>query len=477
MTSPGRFRRKYTPESPGRVYFPGVRVVIVTLCLLLAGCTSTIESVPVPDPAFPADRDEPAVLAALHLVDPCSLVDGEAVALGPHRCQVRSGPHEFRVHVGARLYEDTRIRRYYPKALGGAKAYLERYDTTSCAGHLPVSFELSIRFDVLRGPCAAVGAVIGQAARRLADPSPSTLPMAGYDPCTMLAAALPESLDYQVGRNHGGEYAMDGCVAAEEVPTDVPVVRLHLTYGPAPDTDDTIGGMPVEVGRVGVRCQVRWSNGSVGANEQLITVLAPECDLAREIAHGVSRSTPEPEPVDPRRPLLYRPDEPDMARLGACAYVGHDCRPHTGGELPAERADIPAAAERDADIACTIARDAVRERFGNALDEPVTTSSQCVFTEATRTVEVAVSFGSAPGEGYRPQGTRSEVAGLEAWTEELSADRVYRTTDVVLPGGQRLLVGVRVDVPPGAKRTDRPDLAPLAHLPGIVEDIVTTYLV
>ncbi|MCT2583020.1 hypothetical protein [Actinophytocola gossypii] len=433
-----------------------MRVAVVVLFLVLAGCTVPVGSRPLPDPAVPVDRDQDAVLAALRLVDACAMVDGNVTALGPHRCQVRAGGNEFFIRMGVRFDEEDKSR---PRVLGGAKAYVDPLDRARCSAHLPVSFKLSIRFDVVRGPCAAVLPVVETAARRLPTLPPAELPMADWDPCTLLAAALPTRLDHQLDLDRRGRHGMDGCVADAELPTPVPRIQLTLAYGPDPDSSDTVGGMPVAVEPIGSKCEVSWTNGPFGAAEQVVAVRAPDCDLAREIAAGVLSTPPRPPSITPQDPLLYGPDEPDVPRTGPCAYIKLDCRPHEDTPLPDD--DIVAAAE-DPDVACQLAREPVRERF--PLVDPVITYDHCQFVTTSRAVTVGVSF-HPPGqhELYRGKGTRADIAGLESWTVDRDTTRAI---EVVLPE-QRLVVSVTVEG----------DRAPLRQARGIVEDIVTTYLV
>lgn len=470
---------------------------VVVGVLILAGCTVEEPGLPLVERPATPERDEAAVLAALRQIDACALLDPAAARapafpadrpprpLGPHRCELTApGGDRVSVRLGTSLTAHDRLGDFYPRPLGGAKAYVERWANrpqTMCFLHLPVSPALSIRFAAFAGAvprsgdlCAAAAAFAGVAAERLARPETlragADMPMADWDPCAMLATALDDP-GYRLTHDADGDHGVDGCVADPGRPSVGGLVRLTLAYGPPAD------GEAVSEGPGG--CTVRWSNGPAGAGtEQINALSAPDCARAGQLAAAVLTAPTTAPSVSPRRPLLYRPDEPDLPVAGACGFYTANparCRSH----VPVPAPDVPAmvfrAAAADDDVACTIARDAVREH-GLAALRPVTDDAAgCVFVEPARTVRVTVRLVTGPVI-LEPQARRTSVAGASAWvSERAEPPMAVRRLDIALRHGT-LSVTVHTFAAVGASRADPPDPDRLDIAEAVAREIMTTHL-
>lgn len=468
-------------------------VVLVAGALALAGCTAE-QPRPRPEPA-PAARDEAAVLAALRQVDACALLDPAAAGLpafpaslaprplGPHRCELRSAPggDTVSVRLGTELTAQDRLGDYYPQPIGGAKAYVERWaneQRTMCFLHLPVSHALSIRFAAFAGTtatrgelCAVVAAFGTAAARRLGDQETvrpgADRPMADRDPCALLAAGLGGGSAPRVDAL--GDHGVDGCRGEG--------VRLTLSYGDlGRGALRKILGRQVRVVAGADRCRIGWSEGPAPGGQQLVELSAPDCRSAEGIVTGILRAPAEGAPVEPWRPLLFRPDEPDLLVAGACGHFDDDpahCAPYVEVPVPDGRTEALEVAG-DLNVSCAIAVDAVRAQFGGELTPVTSDLAGCAFVEPTRTIQVRVRLD--PDEPDR-QGTPSEVAGLPAWASaEDEPAGARRRVDVALDRDATLSVTVYASPKPGATRTDPADPAVLARTEAVAADIVTTHL-
>lgn len=489
--------------SAGRwVWWRGVYVVAGALALSACtvedpGTPQRLPRVEHPRASVPSRGDERAVLAALRQVDACALLDTRAarvpafpasarpVASGPHRCDV-SGKGGVRVSVRLGMAFGTRDRLtdFYPRALGGAKAYVERWGNeprSMCFLHLPVGRSLSVRFAAFAGTaptdlCGATETFAATAARRLARPDTvrpgADRPMATRDPCAALGAAL-DARGYHLGHDGVGDFGIDGCVAD---PAEAPLseaIRLTLGYGRVDN-----GGVPARIaGRPAVvrdgsgGCAVRWSSGTAGARgEQVQELTAPDCPRAERVAAAVA-GAPAESPEAPRLTLLYGPDEPDLPVAGACGYYSADparCRPYAEVPVPANRSDAIRAAVLDPHTNCALAalpalRPVVDDRLG------------CVFVEPTRTTRVAVRLmpGRVPAE---PGATATTVAGLPTWTvERVDAGWRTRRLGVALPHSGTLSVTVYAAAPVGSTR-DSPAGPARYDVADVAARIVTTYL-
>lgn len=305
------------------------------VALAVAGCTSTEPDSP-PDntapstveeskKAEPKDRDNRAVLAALRRIDMCALLASAAATdypdkrlrawqpfscdMGPVSVTATGFPSEFRRPLPVRTY-------------GGAKAYLENL-ADSCQVYFPVSFRLVLMFELPRSDsetddCASVEGPMTAAATTLADPAP----VEGadrWDACSALSAALGADADqYRLRTNF-----LYQCHPAESVEFMLELRYRSQLLPSEKRTIETIGGHQVAVadgqGASGQVCLAEWRHGPAdtphaSAPDFFVDVSATSCARAKELAESVMTvlKTPPPTDVPPQRPLLYRPDEPDM---------------------------------------------------------------------------------------------------------------------------------------------------------------------
>src|SRR5699024_801013 len=105
----------------------------------------------------------------------------------------------------------------------------------------------------------------------------------------------------------------------------------YKTWGPVDSSDqEKVAGEKAEVNEVGQSCYVRWNQGSSGvsaewAQDTIGELSAQGCAKAKKLAGKameVWNSSPtDDEEVSEQQPLLYEPDEPDVAAVGACRYL------------------------------------------------------------------------------------------------------------------------------------------------------------
>lgn len=447
------------------------------------------------------------MLAALRQVDACALLDPRSartssfpagsrpVPSGPHRCDLRAKDRaRISVRLGISFTAGDRLGDFYPRALGGAKAYVERWGNeprSMCFVHLPVGRSLSIRFAAFAGAstardlCGAAAAFAGAAASRLARPETlrpgANRPMADWDPCAALGTALEDPSGYHLSQDSRGDYGIDGCVAD---PVQRPVgkaIRLTVGYGRARTggAPKQIAARPAVVSDASGVCRVQWSNGPAGAVEQLMELSAPDCPRAEQLAAAVlgAQATGSREVAD--HALLYGPDEPDLPVAGACGYYAADparCQPYAVVTVSGRKAELVRAATTDSYVNCAIAVDAVRERVGTAHHPVVDDSIGCVFVEPTRTARVAVRL--TPGRVRpEPNATWTTMAGLPVQiVERVEAPWHVRRLDVVLPHSGTLTVTAYASAKVGSTRDDPVDPTRLAIADTVAEHITTTHL-
>jgi hypothetical protein len=446
------------------------------------------------------------VVAALRQVDACALLDARAagfpagsrpVALGPHRCELRARDGaRVSVRLGIWFPARDRLGDFYPRTLGGAKAYVERWGNeprSMCFLHLPVSRSLSVRFIALAGAtptardlCAVAAASASEAALRLARPENlrpgADRPMASWDPCTALGAALDDPYGYHLDHESMGDYGIDGCFADPVRPPTGEAIRLRLSYGRAQNggVPKRIAGRPTMVSDAPEVCTLRWSDGPAGKDaEQLLELSAPDCPRAEQLMTAVLRAPTTGSPVVPQQRLLYGPDEPDLAVAGACAHYAADparCQPYAAMAVPGRESDLVRAATVDGHVNCAIAVDAVREQAGDALRPVVDDQVGCVFVEPTRTTRVTVRL--APGRlRAEPTATRTSIAGMPVRVvESVESPWQVRRLDVALPDGGTLSVTAHASAKNGSMRDDPIDPAQLDVADAVAERIMTTHL-
>lgn len=291
-----------------------LRRVGVVCCVLLAlvACHAAPPggaTKPPEPPAAPADRSSDAVLSALRALDPCALIDpGGATLAGvpvttpanattPFGCDLGLGGQTVRIWFGD-MFEE--LRRERPiTAIGGARARLG----APCAYSFPVSFRYEIR--LATESCVVAKAVAELVVTRLAHPEAVAAPPR-WDACTALTEALGETRT-----GHGYHLGLGQCA----IPGEDGVGLTLLNQG-----------TPAVVER-GETCEVTSSAA---------TLRARDCATAAVAAAKVDAVLTGPPPaVAPQRPLLYRPDEPDLPYPTVCGYPAvrtpANCRPHAPG--------------------------------------------------------------------------------------------------------------------------------------------------
>jgi hypothetical protein len=481
----------------------GRAAVVVVLLALLAGCTAKPEDlgplpkVTHPQAEVPKDRDEPAVLAALRQTDACALLGPDAKvypanvtpkAKGPHRCAIRRDDNgdEIEVVLGDLFGPGPRFGRELI-TIGGAKAYQWVLDG-ECLVHLPVSFRLAIKFWGRKGAqsagsdeiCSVTRGFAAYAVTRLSiqdSPKPG-LPLADWDACQLLTAALGANPDkYALGINES-LYGVDSCGADPREPERAsPAVGLTIRYGgdPAAEGDvRTIGGMRVRVYQFSDACTLAWSNG----NDVLLELRAPDCARAEGYAAAAMARLRDPAPpAGPLwRPLTYRPSEPDVGVAGACLDLSPDvnpqsCQPYVQVPVPAGDARVIQAAEADLNINCAIARDGVARHFGDL--RPVTFDRGCAFVEPSHAVKISVYASRTPAMS---DGRPVTVAGHEG---RLMISRGDGRSDhkLSLSVGDKGSVLFEASLRPtrGTGDQARPDDSPASKLELFAADVMAKY--
>lgn len=311
------------------------RRLVVAGCVLalgLAGCdaqgpddaapTSTSDH---PAPEAPKDRDEQAVLAALARIDMCavlgSAVAGTPRAPRPSTCEI-SQPNGGSFRLRVEPLSTTQRQRFPSRALGGAKAYVEDFGN-SCAIRFPVSFNLALTIDVHHAaqnkpadPCEV--AETATVATTLADPAAART-NTRWEACAALESV--PGID---------TYGPDPMATMDRCTKRSSVVVLSFKYSTPGSTIDgwqrgTVGGVEVwtldERGADPPGCTVEWSQGPAASRyaddgAQLVASLrAPDCGQLTPLVEPLITTLRQPPPdVEPQRPLLYRPDEPDSPR-------------------------------------------------------------------------------------------------------------------------------------------------------------------
>lgn len=417
------------------------RVALATIAtgLALASCTTEATPPPAttgsPPPSaqtrvehpkadVPKDRDEQAVIAALRQLDACVLVDPAAigapagakpVASGPRRCWIPldGTGHGVYVVFGVEWDPDVKFLAE-PVELDGANAYLlpDGSGESACQVVIPVSFELAVAVAVTGngGACATTKSVATVVAGRLAKPdliaAPAD-PWTSWDACALLAAGLGDHAAVVNLRSFGDwrTGGLDDCNAKKSSPPHESY-RLTLEYADAKIGSTgvkTLGGKQVAVSADGGDwCTLRWREGRVGfpndRPDRMIHLSTSDCPRGDQLAVAVMKllPTPPPDRVAPQRPLVYRPDEPDVPAAGACVdFRPHGlCQPHDEVPVPRDAKVILDAAARDHHVACAMVVDAVRRRFGQTMQPVVSVEAErsgCHFVEPTHTLIVRIS--------------------------------------------------------------------------------------
>jgi hypothetical protein len=442
-------------------------VGFIVVALGLAGCVSQRpnhgpeppSTVTHPAPQMPTDRDERAVFATLARIDPCAVLQsaqlGTLQAERPFTCQAAhpgGGRVEFRVQ---RLPTAPRLK--LPSlTVAAVKAYVDA--VANCTVWLPVSFELAIAIDVRDAPattdrCVSAQTVATAAATTLADPD-----AARADPRWDACAALRTAPGTDVASD-----TMDRCLDQHSKAV------LQFKYSTLDYPTDawrpaTISGVEVwtheDPNPNAPSCFAEWSIGPAASHArngaQLIaSVGAVDCGRVTPLVEPLITTLRKPPPqVDPQRPLLYRPDEPDSPRPGACAYAdlpesaAATCASYVPVPVPAQTREIDRAAEADANMHCAVALDAIVKHLGGNM-RPVTVSNTCHFVAPERLVRAEFAVSSVAVQDFRgyPGAQRIEIAGHPGYRLRPNTPRedheiwVATSTAEDRPGALQLVLG------------------------------------
>ncbi|MFB6726016.1 hypothetical protein ACFCV3_37945 [Kribbella sp. NPDC056345] len=405
------------------------RIVVVMALLVVGGCSTgdasspgSKRSVVPPNP----DRDLGTVLAALSRIDACLLVDparakvpgfaaGQPFAQSsPSTCVVRND-RAGSVQVDLLTPYLKRWLGSERLVLGGAVGYLLR--SGNCELVVPVSFRFAIKFadhgaqQPSKVTCGLVRAFAAAAVPLLEKPAVSG--PGRWDACGLLGRALGmERSPYP--------QALDRCEMTGKA-------RLQLQYEVvAFDPEDyrervTIGDRIAGLKPSGAECVLTMDQGPTGLQPprpafQRIVLAAPTCPEATKLATAVADLLRTPRPPSPvQAPLYFRPNEPEQAAPGGCAFVEFrvdfkDCEPYTSADRP-KAAELHSKAQADPHVLCAIAAEPVRERFGERL-KPVVAGGRCHFLEGGERLKLVIS---SSGDTFQADPQRAlTIAGRSA---------------------------------------------------------------
>jgi hypothetical protein len=176
--------------------------------------------------------------------------------------------------------------------------------------------------------------------------------------------------------------------------------------------------------------------------------------------------------------LVYRPGEPDQPLAGACVDYPFDtdCRPGSDTEVPGDPQAVLPAAAADARVACALAGQILRARFGGQL-APVISGAQCSFVEPSHTVIIDVVV--APNDGLPGDGQDKQVEGRPAkWTTSTAERSTYRrlcTLPVSKTTRGQLCLAVTFLAGRGVGEDVRPDSSKESEVEPALADIVRKY--
>ncbi|HEY0496925.1 MAG TPA: DUF3558 family protein [Kutzneria sp.] len=417
--------------------------------LTLAGCANAIEGQAEPilgaqsKVKGPPDRDGDAVLNALRVLDACALLDGPGMAaagLPGNAHPIARGPHSCSFSVDRILGDTVDVlvgektlfgNKYHelPVTIAGAKAYV---DDRALSGHqdcsvdIPVSFVMSVAvrsepgYESKTNACEQAKAAAAGVIAKLGNPDavtvPASRPLANWDGCSLLTAALPDLDPKKVALDlYSAQSPYDSCSARQDdgngKSTELGDLEVKYDSDPlsgANRTPKQVGDKTANVSDMSTSCYVEWGLGPSGSADKLYDTVVVEvklkgCDNATALAVKVQKALAGPTPgnAKPQRPLPYKPDEPDTDAVGACIDFSQDdgnCAPYQPFTLPASFAAWFPSTDSQPAIGCALAVDAVKEVFGDTF-KPVVWGQHCFFVEPTHsttiTIDVATTYAPA----------------------------------------------------------------------------------
>jgi hypothetical protein len=389
----------------------GIRygLVGVVLAALLAGDGVVERPVAVAEPEFydrlPRDRDDRAVVAGLGELDPCALlaagprVSGlELRRLGAHRCGLVNGQGQPQVEV--ELGEEWgHVQRYHStrSTVGGFKAYVDGMTEPNvfCWVRLPVSFRRVITFDVALWDRPDLPAC--QLAREFATTGVATLvtargsgPLQGWNACTLMRLALG---DEAPGYTLAGQ-SIDAC-GAKVLGSREKASDLALRFGPSDFLRGQAGPLTPErhptrlSDRDAAGCTWGWTTDGTSALDRVVVVDGRDCARVERLARSARTVLSLPrQPVQPQRPLLYRPDDSDSAHDGACVDYPVDegsCQPYAAGPTPPGTIEL----SNDASALCGSTVGPAGKHFPGL--SPIVAYNTCVFVEPGHKIQLKIT--------------------------------------------------------------------------------------
>ena len=483
------------------------------------GQDEAIERIEYVSADIPEDRADDAVNAALGRIDPCSLIDpggvgvpylagGDVEARSPHTCHVSNGVVQVSVRIGAEFSAEDRYNAI-PETLGGAKAYVvSTSDLGMCQVALPVDFAHSIMFvgsyssSQNRDSCDNAKAFARTAAKRLEQPDEIA-----YDDeattrtaCDILRPAVDIADNQELRSGWNFEYGIDECgLWAKSGEGGLQAVEPEV--GLSVEFRDSIPDYYKPAGTVRGRelrafeCTMSWIEPGVhkpkGSANAVFSVSAPSCKNAKNAVGDIADVIDDDriaKPAEPQTPVLYAPDEPDVAAAGACVDVldaaSLECQPYEETDAPTDGDETIAAASADPNVACAIAADAVEKHFDEDL-HPVTAARgvgplesagrMCGFVEESHALQLWI--GASRESIFEPP--TSKIGGYPAH-DETTSSLGERTMWVALDddgesGYLYAEVVVKQSREDGNLDGSAVDTAPLQKLDEVMTDVVADH--
>lgn len=494
----------------------GIRALAVLAAVaVLSGCgvlptLTGPEPTPTPltiEPVLNDDRDADAVAQAMASLDPCALLDPALVAGRErepelHHCRI---PGVLKVDTWASAPASQRF--WEERAdLAGAAAYRNTALWDWCEIRLPVDFAHAIVFaqDPSQGAydCAEPIAFAEAAVKALAA-DPASLrhadPRDGLVACDVFEQVVGPAADGDVlaprsGLDEGlgdcGIWKDSGGVGFTSVTPESglnlrrspALADLRANYGWAEYPTETLAGREVLIwfAEGDEDCRIMWdawaSPAAAGTRQPVVgaTASARTCDEARELVAELAPALDRAKPADADLDgLLYAADEPDTAATGVCVDVepGSPCAEAVEATVPDSAAEVVAWGERDPNVLCTAAWDAVREALGEELRPAVVAERDgtddpapiCMFVRPRHDLVVRIQATDEELTYVFGDGDETTIAGRAATvkSEAEFSRAVIAVGEAEEPGVLRITVTALPDRADGRWDTAPVDTAPL----------------